>query len=326
MQAQIDFLNTGFGVSILISLPYKDTLYRIMIDGGDNKESIYQEDPRRIKSIDYLKSCDIDKIDLFILSHIHKDHIGGLGDIVRQEISIDTFIANMPVYTSPSEIGDLGDKYFDIPTQYIIYSLKEYANIADIIKKKNTELLVCSDTILQYSIGEYKLKIIPIDSKKLNTIYNHLHIASDHNKNDQERHKALRDFDIQLNSTTLAIVLELDGKNIFYSAGEQDVSQSHNLHTQGHVGIFHSPHHGDINYISKETLDIINPAEIVVCADSVGTYNLPSAKFEEIVSQYCNTNIYFTETKNSLYNVLSFMIDSVSSDIIYKEPNENESI
>jgi len=66
---RVSFLNVGWGDSAIIKTPDNKV---IVVDGGNNYKNLHRN----------LKARGIKKIDLVILSHPHKDHLGGLVGLV----------------------------------------------------------------------------------------------------------------------------------------------------------------------------------------------------------------------------------------------------
>lgn len=69
---EIHFIDVGQGDSTLVITPDKKTM---LIDAGTKESSKVL--------IDYLKSIEIDTIDVFVLTHPHSDHIGGAVDVME---------------------------------------------------------------------------------------------------------------------------------------------------------------------------------------------------------------------------------------------------
>ena len=98
---KIDFINVGYGDSILLRSCEKGRQENVLIDAGDTDSSARYE-KGRIHCVDFLHKRQIKKIHKLILTHLHKDHIGGLLRLAR-EIPVET------VYTSylPPEVSAL---------------------------------------------------------------------------------------------------------------------------------------------------------------------------------------------------------------------------
>lgn len=68
---EVHFLDVGQADSVYIG--YGD--FDMVIDGGNNEDGPYV--------VDYLKTHDVDDIELLVASHAHEDHIGGLDDVIE---------------------------------------------------------------------------------------------------------------------------------------------------------------------------------------------------------------------------------------------------
>jgi len=77
----LDFINVGYGDSILIrELQQDETVYTLLVDCGDTKMAAHYEH-HRICVCDYLKKAGVFRIDTLLITHLHKDHIGGLAQV-----------------------------------------------------------------------------------------------------------------------------------------------------------------------------------------------------------------------------------------------------
>lgn len=82
----VSFIDVGQGDSILIQAPTGETM---LIDGGEANS----------KSLTYLKSAGIQRIDVMVATHPHSDHIGGLVEILKT-IPVGRVITNGQVTTT----------------------------------------------------------------------------------------------------------------------------------------------------------------------------------------------------------------------------------
>ncbi len=69
---KVHFLDVGQADSIYIQAPDN---YDILIDGGNNADGSWV--------VNYLKSQNVDDIEILIATHPHEDHIGGLDDVLK---------------------------------------------------------------------------------------------------------------------------------------------------------------------------------------------------------------------------------------------------
>ena len=74
----LDFINVGYGDSILVQeIQGGETVYTLLVDCGDTEEAAGYE-RQRIRTCDYLKKAGVRRIDTLLITHLHKDHLGGL--------------------------------------------------------------------------------------------------------------------------------------------------------------------------------------------------------------------------------------------------------
>jgi competence protein ComEC len=86
---KVSFIDVGYGDSILIQ---DITGFDVLIDGGSPLAGS--------KVIDYLREQGVDEIDVMVATHAHKDHIGGLTEILQMtDIPVHQILYN----------GDSGD-------------------------------------------------------------------------------------------------------------------------------------------------------------------------------------------------------------------------
>ncbi|GKX67485.1 ComEC/Rec2 family competence protein [Inconstantimicrobium mannanitabidum] len=99
---KIHYINVGQGDSELIQVNGKN----ILIDAGTSDE----------KSLNYLKSLKITKLDYVIATHPHEDHIGSMDDIIK------TF--NIGIFYAPK----------------VTTTTKSFANMVSALKRKNLKI------------------------------------------------------------------------------------------------------------------------------------------------------------------------------------------
>lgn len=128
--AEVHFIDVGQGDCELIVTPDA----AVLIDSGESEYSS--------RVINYIKSRGISRLDYVIATHPHSDHIGGLGEIIK-EFDVGTFI--MPEI--PGEF---------IPTTYC------YENLLDALKEKDCEVRAAKTETVTIS-DSAALKIITSD-------------------------------------------------------------------------------------------------------------------------------------------------------------------
>lgn len=79
---RLDFINVGYGDAVLLRDEVRP--FTMLVDCGDAvtvKEDA-MEGSLRLLAADYLKREGVNKLDLVVLTHLHRDHIAGLGAVL----------------------------------------------------------------------------------------------------------------------------------------------------------------------------------------------------------------------------------------------------
>jgi competence protein ComEC len=73
-------INVGYGDAVLLEEPRDDgTVFRVLIDGGSGHDAEFGNNTTgRIRAADYLSRAGITSLDIWVLTHIHEDHLCGL--------------------------------------------------------------------------------------------------------------------------------------------------------------------------------------------------------------------------------------------------------
>lgn len=101
----LDFINVGNGDSILIREMEGDTQkYGLLVDCGhdslvrDDHMAPLDDRSQRIYAGDFLKKQGITHLDMVLLTHFHRDHMGGLGRVL-DAVTVDRLVST---YTPPA--------------------------------------------------------------------------------------------------------------------------------------------------------------------------------------------------------------------------------
>ena len=106
----LDFINVGNGDSVLIrELEGGRQRYAMMVDFGhdtlirDDHPGELDPRSRRIYAGDFLREQGVERLDLALATHFHRDHIGGLGRVL-DAVTVDEFLTT---YLPPAHAPDL---------------------------------------------------------------------------------------------------------------------------------------------------------------------------------------------------------------------------
>ena len=77
----VDFINVGYGDAILVR--DTDAAFSMLVDCGDVTVGDIGPGSRRITAADFLRQEGIHTLDLLVLTHLHRDHSGGLAQLLQ---------------------------------------------------------------------------------------------------------------------------------------------------------------------------------------------------------------------------------------------------
>lgn len=136
----VDFINVGYGDSILIREFIDDsTSFNMLVDCGDLTIDNRSHLSKRITASDFLRKEKIETLDLFVLTHLHLDHCGGLQQLL-QKVKIKNFWTN---YLPPEEFWG---KHTKIPEQIspgascLIQAMNIYSAALQTLEKQGTKM------------------------------------------------------------------------------------------------------------------------------------------------------------------------------------------
>ena len=136
---KIDFINVGYGDSILVrEYTGSELTFSMLVDTGDwDMQGHYEENRWRIRSADFLKCEGLDAIDLLIITHLHKDHVGGILHLV-QHIKVHEFWA---AYIPPQETRVFPERNTMLPeAESLACALELYMQAVSLMREKGTRI------------------------------------------------------------------------------------------------------------------------------------------------------------------------------------------
>lgn len=324
---QVNFINVGYGDSILIEYKHNNGKFIILIDGGKPDEDHYKNFPGRIRTVDFLREKRIDKINLMVVSHLHEDHVGGLLEVVRN-YEVDEMWSN---FVFPDEL--LGRKIdfvcgYDEGASRLLNALNIYNQICCTMTKKRKLVREISGVLLgQNIIGSLKVDVIgPIHQvskwqKKL--IYS---IYREKKKTIIENHLIVLNNNI--NNTSIVIRLINGDKHVLLS-GDLYNSYWENILKDSlpiRADILKLSHHGRLDSVSEELIRAISPDHVVISVSNDREDNCPDPeviKLFNMCSENKEPNFYFTDSVNMLpystsESIHKAIVFNLEGDIKYK--------
>ena len=286
---RVDFLNVGFGGCVVIYIKREKEPFVIVIDGGDLDEGYYKQHIERITLEEYLEECGVKTIDLWIMTHYHKDHIAGSLPCF-DKVKINEVITN---FVLPESLMNISFGKITTPAEA---SVEIYQKILTKVSEKQIPLKVL-DATRSIQIGEYSVHLYRAKEENIKDI---LTLFKKLEPDPHDFNIILDQIDQRLNSTALAVGLTKNNKNLLvYTSDVPKSFWEGREELLKEVGIMSAPHHGDTAYLSEELLQKANPKDVIISADSCNTYNLPSREITCFIKKNCQARIHYTEVQGA---------------------------
>jgi len=320
---ELKFLSVGCGDGIIIRFLGNDNRYHnIIIDGGTEKGDVYENTlkPEIRKIIDRKEI-----IDLWIISHIDDDHIGGLLKFINdthliEDVNLKETVFWYNWYESDYEI---------LSKDSILLSDKQSSRLKDYLTENS--IAVNNNILAGKRIDFYGLEMMslsPIESPSEVVSKNHDTTTLLGGKVEADWDKKIEDFDLdqfeedskKLHRHCIALFLNYNNKNILLSSDSYPSILIESLRNLGYdtknkldLEILQLAHHGSRFNTSLEFLQIINCKKFIISADGYNKYNLPN---KETIVRILNTSEYPVEVYITHKNDITESLFEVDDDII----------
>lgn len=290
----IDFINVGFGESIVI----RNGQYTILIDGGDNLASKY-EHTFRTRLIDYLDHEGIDIIDLLVMTHPHRDHIGGFVDVAQHKKVKEAWYSvdcHMQVLDQDMVISD---------NMYQAFSM--YQQIMEALDKQGTTIKKIKD-LHEATIANIAITVFPTVGEEVLEVERTIQTL-DKNKSPKDNYDILQVIDKKLNACSLVLRVAYERTKALFTA---DILASywHGFDDKKCIEahLLKMPHHGDATHISEAFMEQVDPTHAVICSDNeMG--GLSNDRVEACVKAMTpDIQIAYTELPEHSYHTIRFLI------------------
>lgn len=324
----IDFLNAGCADSVHIYFTGNDGKPRnIIIDGGSEKGDIYVRSlSKRINEIVIIKK---EIIDLWIITHIDDDHIGGILRLLKDvellkavDLSRTTFWFNYSIWDYDSGFRDNNLKNVKQGITLRNY-LIENSNVVEKITDDNgiIDLWGATVTILSPDNESYNKLLKVWETEQVQIRKSAVSHIKKTRKNDYS--KKIEDFDInkevkddsEENGSSIAFILKYNEEAILFSADSHPwvLASSISRITEGEMlklKYMQIPHHGSRYNTSNALLNLIDCEDYIISADGFNRSNLPNKEtFVKVLKANPNKiiNFYITQENELTKNI--FKVD-----------------
>ncbi|WP_295585696.1 ComEC/Rec2 family competence protein [uncultured Oscillibacter sp.] len=129
----LDFINVGNGDSILVrEMEGGVTRYAMLVDCGhdalerDDHPPVGDARSCRIYAGDFLAGLGVERLDLLLITHFHRDHIGGLGRLLDR-VTVDELAAPYIPPLCPAPLDPDGDNGLPKAARNVLRCVEMYA-------------------------------------------------------------------------------------------------------------------------------------------------------------------------------------------------------
>ena len=259
----LDFINVGYGDAILI----RDTgaAFSMLVDCGDITVGEGGPESKRISAAEFLQREGVHALDLLVLTHLHRDHSGGLTELLRT-VRVKEFWCN---YLPPHEYWDtqvVVEKTFSAGSRCLMESLNIYLSALKTMETQNTTIRLMEDSPMAVDLTTDLHTEIYLEDRELfrrqEAIWQNV---LDGSPSDAE----LDELDHFINNTSIRMRLncgdtsvELPG-DVYAACWEK--------HDLSPCTIMKLPHHGHKDSITPRLLDMLAPQHAVISVSNTRT-------------------------------------------------------
>ena len=292
----LDFINVGNGDAILVrELNHGAQRFAMLVDCGHDKlvrdDHTAPLDPRskRIFAADFLKKQGVTHMDLLLLTHLHRDHIGGLGRIL-EEVTIDRLLT---AYLPPLDAGPLypdADMEFPKAARNALRCVDIYAaalrehpgrirELAEMPGNQTVTLQLTDELSMDILFGEPALyprqkEVYDAAFRGERNAYNLIHWAK------------------CMNVSSLRQRLYYHGKEIVL--GGDAYAHMWETITSTPCDILKVPHHAALSSTTRKLLEMLRPKTAVVCVAAGRPDERPHPYTIGLLKEYAD-EVYFTD-------------------------------
>lgn len=282
----LDFINVGYGDAILIR--DVDAPFTMLVDCGDVSVGDGGPGSRRISAADYLRQEGIRELDLLVLTHLHRDHCGGLENVISA-VEIKEFWTN---YIPPeAEWG----RCLPVPKEFpagsccLLQSLNIFLKALETLQARGTRLCLRNERQACFPLTARLSAELYTESGELQSRQEEIWMAALAGTVDSQELQELDEF---INNTSLRLSLCYEDRRIELP-GDVYAScwESHDLPP---CDILKLPHHGHKDALSPHLLEMLRPTHTVISVSNTRRDRCPHPEAVRLLRQM-GSRVYFTD-------------------------------
>ena len=292
----LDFINVGNGDSILVrEMEQGVQKFAMLVDCGHDhlvRDDHPQElDPRskRIFAGDFLKKQGVDHLDLLLITHFHRDHIGGMGRVL-EAAAVDCMLT---AYVPPEDAGDLdpdGDNGLSKAGRNLLRCVNLYAGHFRKYRDRIGEVVELK--------GDRMISMQLTDALSMDILFGEPALYPRQKEVYDAAFRGVRDdYDLthwakSMNVASLRQRLYYHGKEIVL--GGDAYAHMWETATATPCDLLKVPHHGALSSTTRKFLHLLQPKTAVVSVAARRPDERPHPYIVELL-QECVENVHFTD-------------------------------
>jgi beta-lactamase superfamily II metal-dependent hydrolase len=278
----VDFINVGYGDAILVrdtgearrAYPIKRISHKpltLLVDSGDTNTGVPYPDSLRISAADFLKQEGVTTIDVLLLTHLHRDHIGGLRKIMENIAIKELWINHLPDFIA-RKIKTRQNAHWDIDSDNTLFALNLYFDMLKELHTKDTIFRVLNSiggacVFSKWLNEKLFIECTFADSviyQRQNELVHNILSRKDNgaDRQDEYLHNQIKSLNTILNDSSIRVTLKYKDMVI---ALPGDVSASSWLRNPlQKCTVLKVPHHGHRDGMSEELVSFLEPEYFVL--------------------------------------------------------------
>lgn len=300
MKCVIDCLNVGFGEATVIRLEGGERSLCYVVDAGDAAPPY--PNPRRISLAGYIQEFGIERIDGLVLTHFHKDHIGGALAVIRS-VPVGEIIAHIPL---PEQVLAAGLHDHATP---IRSSITLYAELIREARQRQLPLRFIEEPVTIGGGQGLELALLTPDRDRWQLLRAELEKLDVARLDAEEQRLSL--IDRSLNRVAMAVLVRYSGSSLALLTSDVGADFWEPYAAElGHVHLLQAAHHGDSRAVTPEMLRSWSPRVVVVSADDQGTYGMPHPDYEAVIHGHSAAELHYTEGSGTVHRIIRLEVET----------------
>lgn len=287
----LDFINVGNGDAALIrETENGQTIWSMLIDCGHDLLLRPDEKSKRIYAADFLKEQGIGTLDLLAVTHLHRDHIGGLSRILQQVRVREMLAPYFPPAGTKGVPQKLAAADFPRPMKNLLLCLDLFCRPVENFRDRiGTKTLLAGTQTAVFSLTPALRMTVMFGEPVLYERQRQIFDAA--LAGEADRYTLLH-WGKCMNLSSLRIRLSYHGTDIVFGGDAYAVSWDMDMLSP--CRILKVPHHASLSSVNRSFLRALSPETAVVSVASDRADERPHPAVIALLREYAK-QVYFTD-------------------------------